>query len=228
MHPLRRRRSVNSPKITNAIVLSLALGLGSGIFHSAAYAGDDDVAYVESVRGRVVATAGAAPTPLDILDIIGDPTRLDLSANSELRICHYRMGKILALRGPLRASVSVSGVTAENGKALTATSEPCATPVISTFQGGFVTRSGLATAKVPLRPNIKVVDRGTSPVRKITLWDDANRPLTAKFARNMGRPTLEEDKSYLLIVERRDGDDLKMLLHASDANQAGPLIVVVR
>ena len=44
----------------------------------------------------------------------------------------------------------------------------------------------------------------------------------------MGRPTLEEDKSYLLIVERRDGDDLKMLLHASDANQAGPLIVVVR
>ena len=91
-----------------------------------------------------------------------------------------------------------------------------------------MTRSGLAIAKVPLRPNIKVVDRGTSPVRKITLWDDTNRPLTAKFARNMGRPTLEEDKSYLLIVERRGGDDLKMLLHASDTNQAGPLIVVVR
>ena len=191
--PFVAERSVNSSKIKKAIVFSLVLGgLGIGIFHPAAYAGDDDVAYVESVRGRVVASAQEAPTPLDTLDIIGDRTRLDLSANSELRICHYRMGKILALRGPLRASVSVSGVTAENGKALNATSEACATPVISTFQGGFVTRSvGLATAKVPLRPNIKVVDRGASPIRKITLWDDTNRPLTANFARNMGRPMLE-------------------------------------
>jgi hypothetical protein len=138
------------------------------------------------------------------------------------------MGKILALRGPLRASVSASGVTAENGKTLNATSETCATPVISTFQGGFITRSGLATAKVPLRPNIKIVDRGASPIRKITLRDDTNRPLSASFARNMGRPVLEQDKSYLLIVERRDGDELKILLQASEANLAGPLIVVVR
>jgi hypothetical protein len=217
---------MNCAKITNAIVFSSVLCLGSVVFSLPGQAGDGDVAYVESVRGRVVSSPQV--TPLEILDIITDRTRLDLSANSELRICHYRMGKILALRGPLRASVSASGVTAENGKTLNATSETCATPVISTFQGGFITRSGLATAKVPLRPNIKIVDRGASPIRKITLRDDTNRPLLASFARNVGRPVLEQDKSYLLIVERRDGDELKILLQASEANQAGPLIVVVR
>lgn len=224
-----RRRSLNGAKIVKPVVFSLVLGLGSGIFHSAAPAGDADVAYVESVRGRVVAAATESPTAsLDVLDIIGDRTSLELPANSELRICHYRLGKILALRGPLRASVSAAGVTAANGKAINATSETCAAPVVSTFQGGFVTRSGgLATAKVPLRPSIKVVDRGTSPIRKITLLDDMNKPMPASFPRNMGRPVLAQDKSYLLVVERRDGDELKMLLQASEANQ-GPLIVVVR
>ncbi len=224
-----RRRSVNSAKIMKAVVVSLVLGLGGGISHSAAQGADPDVAYVESVRGRVVASAQEAPTPLDLLDIIGDRTRLDLPANSELRICHYRTGKIHTLRGPLRASISASGVTAENGKAIDATSETCAAPVISTFQGGFVTRSaGMTTAKVPLRPSIKVVERGANPIRKITLWDDMHRPVPVSFARNTGRPVLEQDKSYLLVVEQRDGDELKMLLQASGANQSGPLIVVVR
>jgi hypothetical protein len=229
MQILDRPSNVNCANIAKAITFSLVLCMGSGVYWSRAQAGDGDVAYVESVRGHVVSSSQEAPTPLEILDIIGDRTRLNLSANSELRICHYRTGKILALRGPLRASVSVSGVTAENGKTIDATSESCAAPVISTFQGGFVTRSvGLATAKVPLRPNIKVVDRGANTIRKITLRDEANRPLPASFVRNVGRPFLEQDKSYLLVVERRGGDELKVLLQASETNQAGPLIVVVR
>ena len=223
-----RRRSM-SAKVMNAVVVTLALGLGSGLFHSAAQGADADVAYVELVRGRVIASAQEGPTPLDLLDIISDRTRLDLPANSELRICHYRTGKILTMRGPLRASISATGVAAENGKTIDATSETCAAPMISTFQGGFVTRSvGLTTAKVPLRPNIKIVDRGASPIRKITLWDDMHRPLPATFARNTGRPVLKQDQSYLLVLERGDGDELKMLLQASEANQTGPLIVVVR
>ena len=137
----------------------------------------------------MVASAQEALKPLDLLDVIGDRARLDLPANSELRICHFRTGKILTLRGPLRASVSASGVTAENGRAINATSETCAAPVISTFQGGFVTRSvGLTTAKVPLRPNIKVVRPRDNPVRKITLWDDTNRPVQVSFTRNIGTP----------------------------------------
>ena len=229
MQSLNRPRNVNCAKIIKAIAFSSVLILGSGVLCSPGQAGDGDVAYVESVRGRVVASPSEAPTPLEILDIIADRTRLNLPANSELRICHYRTGKILALRGPLRASVSASGVTAESGRTIDTTSESCAAPVISTFQGGFVTRSsGLATAKVRLRPNIKVVDLGADTIRKITLRDETNRPLPASFARNVARPVLEQDKSYLLVVERRDGDELKVLLQASEANQAGPLIVVVR
>lgn len=224
-----RRRNVNNAKGMKATVLSLILGLSGGIFQSAAQAADNDVGYVESVRGRVILAVQEAPKPLDLLDVIADQARLDLPANSELRICHFRTGKLLTLRGPLRASVSTSGVTAENGRAINATSETCAAPVISTFQGGFVTRSvGLMTAKVPLRPSIKVVSGTDNPVRKITLWDDMNRPMQVSFTHNTGRPVLEQDKSYVLIVEPRDGDELKLVLQASGANPTGPLIVMVR
>ena len=223
------RRNVNNAKGMKAVVLSLILGLSGGIFQSAAQGADSDVGYVELVRGRVVLSAQEALKPLDLLDVIADRARLDLPANSELRICHFRTGKLLTLRGPLRASVSTSGVTAENGRAINATSETCAAPVISTFQGGFVTRSvGLTTAKVPLRPNIKVVSGPDNPVRKITLWDDTNRPVQVSFTHNTGRPVLEQDKSYVLVVELRDGDELKLVLQASGANPTGPLIVVVR
>ena len=56
---------------------------------SAAQEAAADVGYVEDVSGRVVAFAQGKPTLLDALDVISDRTRLDLQANSELRICHY-------------------------------------------------------------------------------------------------------------------------------------------
>jgi len=216
--------------IVNAVLVCSAIGLvGGGISQSAAQGAATDVAYVEAVRGRVVASSQGSPTPLDALDIISDPTKVDLQANSELRICHYRARKIVRLRGPLLASISASGVTAENGKAIDATSETCAAPVVSTFQGGFVTRNvALTTTDVPLRPSIKVVDRGSKAIRKIALWDNTHGTILATFDRNVARPVLEHGKSYLLVIEQSDGGELKMLLQASGATQTGPLIVVVR
>lgn len=216
--------------IVNAALVCSAIGLaGGGISQSAAQGAATDVAYVEAVRGRVVASSQGSPTPLDALDIISDPTRVDLQANSELRICHYRMRKVIRLRGPLLASISASGVTAEDGKAIDVTSETCAAPVVSTFQGGFVTRNvTLTTTDVPLRPSIKVVDRGTKPIRKIALWDNMHRTILATFDGNVARPVLEHGKSYMLVIEQSNGGELKMLLQASGATQTGPLIVVVR
>jgi hypothetical protein len=46
-----------------------------------------DVAFVETVTGRVVAFASGAPTLLGPLDVITDRTRVDVLANSELRLC---------------------------------------------------------------------------------------------------------------------------------------------
>jgi hypothetical protein len=216
--------------IVNAVLVCSAIGLaGGGISQSAAQGAATDVAYVEAVRGRVVASSQGSPTPLDALDIISDPTKVDLQANSELRICHYRMRKVVRLRGPLLASISASGVTADDGKAIDATSETCAAPVVSTFQGGFVTRNvTLTTTDVALRPGIKVVDRGTKGIRKITLWDNAHGTILATFDRNVARPVLHDGKSYLLVIEQSDGTELKMLLQASRATQTGPVIVVVR
>jgi hypothetical protein len=75
-----------------------------------------DIAYVEAVNGHVVAFAQGKPILLNALDTISDRTRLDLQANSELRICHFPTRQFLTLKGPLKASVSRDGVTAENNK----------------------------------------------------------------------------------------------------------------
>jgi hypothetical protein len=84
------------------------------------------------------------------------------------------------------------------------------------------------TTDVPLRPSIKVVDRGTKAIRKIALWDDMQQTILATFDRKMARPLLDNGKSYLLVIEQSDGGELKMLLQAREATRTGPLIVVVQ
>ena len=68
------------------------------------------------------------------------PDSTDVPPSGELRVCHYQMGKIVTLKGPLRATVSRDGVTLANGKAVLAGTGPCAAPLPSTVQGGIVTR----------------------------------------------------------------------------------------
>ena len=94
---------------------------------AAAQEGAADTAYVESVTGRVVALVNGKPVLLDALDTVTDKTRLDVLANSELRLCHYQKQRIVALAGPARISVTASGVTAENGKDIAPSGETCAT-----------------------------------------------------------------------------------------------------
>ena len=102
----------------------------------------NEVAIVENVSGHVIAFSAGKPKPalLETLDEVGDRTRLDLEANSELRICHYQTRQFLTLRGPLRASISREGVAVVNGKPVTVAGEPCAAPASSTLSGGVVLR----------------------------------------------------------------------------------------
>ena len=139
------------------------------------------------------------------------------------------MRKIVQMKGPLQASISASGATAQNSKGIDTTSEACAEPVVSTVQGGFVTRSvNFTTANVPLRPKIKVVNRGSKPIRR-------GRALGQPAAHDVGdvraRCSLAYPRRGLEIVPARRGArrqpaNSKMLLQASRANQTGPLIVV--
>jgi len=206
---------------------AVGVGLGSVPARAAATETPTDVAYVEEVRGRVVASSQGVPTLLDALDIISDRTRLDLQANSELRICHYRTQRLLALKGPLRAAISQDGVTAENGKVSSEGS--CATPLVSTFQGGIGSRNtGLKTMNVPLHPSIKVVNRGTQAIRRIALWDGEHQRVLMTFDRDAARPSLDDGQAYLLVIERSDGSEFKMILQGSAVAHADPLIIVVR
>lgn len=224
-----REQTSRARELIAAALLFSATGLGTGPAHSAAQEIAADVGYVEDVSGRVVAFSQGKPTLLDALDVVSDRTRLDLQANSELRICHYPTHKLLTLKGPLRASVSRDGVTAENSKTVVASAETCAAPVVSTFQGGIVSRgTGAKTTNVSLQPNIKVVNRGAQAIRRIALWDGDAQKLLITFDRDAARPVLDEGQSYLLVVERNDGSEFKMMLKASAVTQAEPLIVVLR
>ena len=221
-------KASTSAKFLTAMLL-LGVAIGGGSSQSAAQEAATDVAYVEAVSGRVVASSQGTPSLLDVLDVIGDRTRLDLQANSELRICHFRTHRLLSLTGPLKAWISRDNVTAENGKAIGASAGTCAAPVVSTFQGGLVSRStGFKIVNVSLRPSIKIVNRGTQPIRKIALWDSEHQTLLMTFDRNAAQPILDEGQSYLLVIERSDGNELKMMLKGSAIPRTDPLIVVVR
>jgi hypothetical protein len=206
----------------------VGLCLSASVSSSAARDTIRNVAYVEAVSGRVLASAAGSPSLLDVLDIIGEGTRLDLPANAELRICHYRLGKLVTLKGPVRASISAAGVTVEHGKAPSTAGEGCAEPVVSTLQGGLMTRNiALTATKVPLRPSIRVVNRGTKAIRRIALWDGKQQMLLATFDRKAARPVLDEGRSYLLVIEQSDGRELRMMLEASAETRTGPVIFVV-
>jgi hypothetical protein len=150
-----REPSENASTVMELAVAALlfsAMGAGSVPAHAATQEIAADVGHVEDVRGRVVAFSQGKPTLLDALDVISDRTRLDLQANSELRLCHYPTSKLVTLKGPLRASITRDGVTVENSKVVVAATGSCVAPVVSTFQGGIVSRgTGVKTANVPLQ-----------------------------------------------------------------------------
>ena len=72
------------------VAASLVVPLSFGSVRAAEQApAAGEVAFVETLSGRVVAFVGRGPRLLDVLDTIQDRTRLDLQADSELSICHY-------------------------------------------------------------------------------------------------------------------------------------------
>jgi hypothetical protein len=212
------------------IVSAIVIGADVGVSPSVGEGITSDVAYVEAVNGRVIASLQGSPTLLDVLDVIGERTRLDLPANSELRICHYRTRKLLTLKGPLRASVSASGVASENGNALDTSGPTCSAPTVSTFQGGIISRDlgGAGKTKVSLQPSIKIVNNTGRTIRQVAIWDGMHQKMLTVFERNVARPTLADGQSYLLVVEQSDGKELKMMLEASAKAETGPLIMVLR
>lgn len=189
-------------------------------------------AYVESVDGRAIALVQGKPVLLDALDTISDKTRIDLLAGSELRVCHYQKQRIVMVAGPMRVSVTSAGVMTEGGKEIAPTAEACVKPVVSNFQGGFVARTAVTAsspswADVGLKPNIKLVSRGTNGITSATLWDSTQQRQVATFRQNKARPVLEEGQLYQLVVGRSDGSESRMTLRANAGAGTSPLILVV-
>jgi hypothetical protein len=144
-------RSRSKPRTAAALARTalalaiLGLGTAASVTQPAAQNAPAEVGYVTSVSGRVIVLAGGTPLLLEPLDAIRDRSRIDLQAGSELRICHYTSQRLLTLKGPLRVSVSPSGVTGENGRALDAGGAPCVPPHASKHQGGLVARGVILT-----------------------------------------------------------------------------------
>ena len=90
--------------------------------------------------GTGVAFASGAPTLLSPSEVITNRTRVDVLANSELRLCHYQASRFLKVQGPPRIIVSVDGVSVEAGKAVEVSRETCGSVEASAHQGGLVAR----------------------------------------------------------------------------------------
>lgn len=188
-----------------------------------------EVAYVENLSGRATALFQGRSTQLDTLDLINDRTRIDLQAVSELRLCHYRSQQLFALKGPMQATVSREGLTVEPAKSAIAAAGSCVVPVLTSHQGGLTLRSAtMKTIDVPLRPSIKVVDRGNPPLNRIALWDGEYHKVLLSFGSDRAQPALDDGQSYILAVTRKDGTEFKLKLQAKAANQSGPLIVLAK
>ena len=114
--------------------------LGSCLNPLAAQEASSDVAFVETVTGQAVALVSGRPTLLGSLDVITNRTRVDVLANSELRLCHYQTSWFLTVKGPARIIVSVDGVKVEAGKAVEVSSDTCGLVEASAHQGGLVAR----------------------------------------------------------------------------------------
>jgi hypothetical protein len=71
------------------------------------------------------------------------------------------------------------------------------------------------------------VNRGTQPIGKAVLWDGDLRNELTRFERDAARPTLQDGQFYVVVVERSDGNELKVLLQASGTTRAAPVILVV-
>jgi hypothetical protein len=126
--------------IRAVIIFATLLGAGSGLSPSAAQELSTDVGFVEAVSGRVVAMTRGTPVLVDVSDVISDRTRFDLLANSELNLCHYRIGRFITLRGPARIIVSKDGITVQAGHPVDVSQETCTVVQESKFQGGIVAR----------------------------------------------------------------------------------------
>jgi hypothetical protein len=187
-----------------------------------------DVAYVEAVSGRAVASSQGTTAGLDVLDPLDDGTRLDLETNAVLRLCHYRTHHLFTLKGPLRASISAAGVVAEDGTAVGAAGEACAAPVVSTFQGGFALRGLMSATLVALRPRIRIINRGAEPIQQAALWDLGLQTEVAMFGRTMAQPQLTDGQRYSLVVDFTNGSQWKATFQASSATETSTVIVVLR
>ena len=100
-----------------------------------------NVAHVLAIRGSVAANASGQRTRLEVLDGIRERTRIELTADSELRICLYSTRTQVTLKGPLRAEVWADGLTAENAGAVERSSTPCRAPGLASVPGGFMSRA---------------------------------------------------------------------------------------
>jgi hypothetical protein len=87
-----------SSAVRDAIVLATVLGASPSLSPSAAQEVSTDVGFVEAVSGRVVTMSHGRPVLVSVLGAINDQTRFDLLDNSELNLCHYSIGRFVAVK----------------------------------------------------------------------------------------------------------------------------------
>jgi len=132
--------------IAKCILIAECALIASVIGAGSCAAQEPNVAHVLAVRGTVVANSSGERTWLEVLDGIRQRTRIELTGDSELRICLYSTRTQITLKGPLRAEVWADTVTAENARAVQRSSTPCMAPGLASVPGGLISRTPIIKA----------------------------------------------------------------------------------
>ena len=222
------RTAVARTTLRVATFVMVGLAILGNASAAAAQASRKDVAYVMAISGHASATAEGSSIDLNGLDIIYQGTQVDLDPNAELRLCHYRLRKLVTLKGPLHAVILASGIATDKGDVATSAREACTAPAVSTIQGGVAYRALVQPTQVGLSPSIKLVDSGSRRVRKAVILDESRHATVVSFNHGIARPQLVEGQDYSVVVELNDGNTWRLLLRASAAADTSVLILVAQ
>lgn len=202
--------------------------VASGVVGCAA--ADAEIAYVDDSSGSLFRSRAGVETALDVLDTLSVGQTLVIPANSSVRVCHYAVGLVFVIGGPVKALVTETGLVADNGQALPPSTQSCNRPSLSVVQGGVVFRetNSSGALKVSLRPRIRLAIASATQVKSARIVDFSAGETVALFERMRAIPQLAPDRLYRIIVDLQGGETRSLYVRTGEGDVATALIVIVR
>jgi hypothetical protein len=192
-------------------------------------AGAAEVAYVDEVSGAPAIMAGDGSAPVVALDILSPDQALVLPPGSRVRLCHYGVKSIYDLAGPMKVTVTASGVLSAEGEILVPGPQVCSEPAVSILQGGVVFRGtkGDGAPRITPSPRIRIVAPAAAGLRTVRIEDNLSGGTVAEFRSGLARPRLQAGRIYRVVAELASGEKRTVFLRAAEGPDARDTLLLI-